>query len=456
VNSPARRVWAVVPAAGRGARFESAQSNPSRGNAPKQYAPLLGATVLEWSLDALLREPRVQGIVLALAADDAHWPSVAASLHDAAPQLSAKVQTTLGGASRQESVMNGLKALQGQAGADDWVLVHDAARPCLTSTDLSALIDALESGNGSLADQINGALLASPVVDTVKRERESIAVDTVDREGLWRALTPQVFGFARLKQALEEVMVLEISVTDEAQAMERLGLPAKLVRGSPFNIKVTRAEDLSVAEAILQSREKSREKSVMRIGQGFDVHAFGEGDHVVMGGVTIAYSKGVVAHSDGDVVIHALCDALLGALGEGDIGQHFPDTDARYRGADSRVFLREVARLMRVAGLALTNADITVLAEAPRVAKHRAAMAANLSEDLGVPAQRINIKATTTERLGFIGRSEGLAASAVVLLESAGSPRGPGSAVAAPAAAAPTVAAPAVAAPVAAPRTAPS
>jgi 2-C-methyl-D-erythritol 4-phosphate cytidylyltransferase/2-C-methyl-D-erythritol 2,4-cyclodiphosphate synthase len=442
VSSPARRVWAVVPAAGRGARFESAQSNSSRGNAPKQYAPLLGATVLEWSLDALLREPRVQGIVLALAADDAHWPAVAASLHAAVPQLSAKVQTTLGGASRQESVMNGLKALQGQAGADDWVLVHDAARPCLTSTDLSALIDALESGSGSLEDQINGALLASPVVDTVKRERESIAVDTVDRDGLWRALTPQVFGFARLKQALEEVMVLEISVTDEAQAMERLGLPAKLVRGSPFNIKVTRAEDLAVAEAILQSREKSR----MRIGQGFDVHAFGAGDHVVMGGVTIAYSKGVVAHSDGDVVIHALCDALLGALGEGDIGQHFPDTDARYRGADSRVFLREVARLMRVAGLSLTNADITVLAEAPRVAKHRAAMAANLSEDLGVPAQRINIKATTTERLGFIGRSEGLAASAAVLLESAGSPRGPGSAGAVPM----------VAAPVAAPRTAPS
>jgi 2-C-methyl-D-erythritol 2,4-cyclodiphosphate synthase len=147
-----------------------------------------------------------------------------------------------------------------------------------------------------------------------------------------------------------------------------------------------------------------------------DVHAFGEGDHVVLGGVRIAHSQGVVAHSDGDVVIHALCDALLGAMGDGDIGQHFPDTDARYRGADSRVFLRVVAERMKAAGLHLVNADITVLAEAPRVAAHRSAMAANLAHDLGAPVQLINIKATTTERLGFIGRKEGLAAMASVLL----------------------------------------
>jgi 2-C-methyl-D-erythritol 2,4-cyclodiphosphate synthase len=154
----------------------------------------------------------------------------------------------------------------------------------------------------------------------------------------------------------------------------------------------------------------------MRIGQGFDVHAFGAGDHVVLGGVRIDHVRGIVAHSDGDVVIHALCDAILGALGAGDIGQHFPDTDPRYRGADSRVFLREVASQMRAARLRLANADVTVLAEAPRIAKHRSAMAANLAADLGAGAQQINIKATTTERLGFIGRGEGLAASAVVLL----------------------------------------
>ena len=201
-----RRVWAVVPAAGRGARFDSSQVN-----APKQYAPLLGATVIEWSLAALLREPRVEGIVIALAADDERWRDIAASLP------TSKVQTAIGGASRQESVMNGLNALATYAAADDWILVHDAARPCLTSADLAALIDAVETADDAA---IAGAVLASPIVDTVKRERGGIAVDTVDRSGLWRALTPQVFGFARLKQALGEVVRLGIAVTDEAQAME--------------------------------------------------------------------------------------------------------------------------------------------------------------------------------------------------------------------------------------------
>ena len=168
-----------------------------------------------------------------------------------------------------------------------------------------------------------------------------------------------------------------------------------------------------MAEIILKGSGINR----MRIGQGFDVHAFGAGDHVILGGVRIEYPQGILAHSDGDVVIHALCDALLGALGAGDIGQHFPDTDARFRGADSRVFLREVGARMHAAGLGLVNADVTVLAEAPRIAKHRGAMAQNLAADLDAAVQSINIKATTTEKLGFIGRGEGLAASAAVLLD---------------------------------------
>jgi 2-C-methyl-D-erythritol 2,4-cyclodiphosphate synthase len=215
-----------------------------------------------------------------------------------------------------------------------------------------------------------------------------------------------------LRHALKEATLAGIAVTDEAQAVERMGLRPTLVQGSPFNVKVTLPEDLIVAARVL----KMTEDTPMRVGQGFDVHAFGAGDHVVLGGVRIAHPKGVVAHSDGDVVIHALCDAVLGAMGDGDIGQHFPDSDPRYRGADSRVFLRVVAARMQAAGLKLINADVTVLAEAPRIAVHRAAMAANLSADLGVPAQLINIKATTTERLGFIGRGEGLAALASVLL----------------------------------------
>jgi 2-C-methyl-D-erythritol 4-phosphate cytidylyltransferase/2-C-methyl-D-erythritol 2,4-cyclodiphosphate synthase len=397
-----RRVWAIVPAAGRGARF-------SAGSAPKQYAPLRGATVLEWSLRALLAEPRVHAVVVALAADDGEWPRIAAKL------ATAKVQVTLGGANRQDSVANGLEYLAAQAAADDWVLVHDAARPCLSAVDLGALLDALGTGPGgagaAAAAGAAGAVLAAPIVDTVKRELGG-RVATVDRSGLWRALTPQVFRYAQLRHALKEAALAGIAVTDEAQAVERLGLHPVLVPGSPFNVKITRPADLAIADSVLRTTEDKP----MRIGQGFDVHAFGAGDHVMLGGVRIAHSQGVVAHSDGDVVIHALCDAVLGALGDGDIGRHFPDSDPKYRGADSRVFLRVVAQRMRAAGLTLINADITVLAEAPRIAAHRTAMAEALSADLGAAAHLINIKATTTERLGFIGRGEGLAALASVLL----------------------------------------
>jgi 2-C-methyl-D-erythritol 4-phosphate cytidylyltransferase / 2-C-methyl-D-erythritol 2,4-cyclodiphosphate synthase len=393
----ARRVWAVVPAAGRGERFASDAAQ----QLPKQYAPLLGASVIEWSLRALLGEPRVEKVVVVVAADDSRWAELAGSVG------SGKLLTAIGGASRQDSVMSGLKRLESLAAPEDWVLVHDAARPCLDPEDVRALIDALDAPSC-------GAVLASPIVDTVKRERAGAAGETVDRQGLWRALTPQVFRLVELERALGDAARLGVTVTDEAQAMERLGFSPRLVQGSPFNIKVTRAADLAVAARILQTTQT--EPRTMRIGHGMDVHAFGEGDHVMLGGVRIAYHRGVVAHSDGDVVIHALCDALLGALGEGDIGRHFPDSDPRYRGADSRVFLRTVAQMMRTAGLRLINADVTVLAEAPRIAAHRAAIAANLAADLGVSAQSINVKATTTERMGFIGRGEGLAAQAVALL----------------------------------------
>ena len=388
----ARRVWAVVPAAGRGERFAAAT--------PKQYAPLLGASVLEWTLRSLLAEPRIDGIVVVVAGDDERWPAMAARLDN--PRL----QTATGGANRQTSVLNGLSYLAGQAGAEDWVLVHDAARPCLTSTELQDLLDAL-------GPDAAGAVLGAPLVDTIKREREGLCVETVDRRGLWRALTPQAFSFSQLRQGLAAAAHAGITVTDEAQAMERMGLQPRLVPGSAFNIKVTRPEDLVAAARIL----KTTGASAMRIGQGFDVHAFGEGSFVVLAGVRIAHPRGIVAHSDGDVVIHALCDAVLGALGQGDIGQHFPDPDPRYRGADSRVFLRAASVRMQAAGLRLVNADITVLAEAPRIAAHRATMAANLAADLGVAPDLINIKATTTERMGFIGRGEGLAAQATVLLD---------------------------------------
>jgi 2-C-methyl-D-erythritol 2,4-cyclodiphosphate synthase len=452
VSAAPRRVWAIVPAAGRGERFAApaAPDAATTGNAAaehraatgdptavqkatavgtasaKQYAPLAGATVIEWSLRALLRDARIHAVVVVLAAGDDTWPAIAARLN------SPKLQTAIGGANRQRSVLNGLDSLSALAAPDDWILVHDAARPCFSARELDALLAALDGAGigptdtgGAVGAQdpaaIAGAVLAAPIVDTVKRELGG-EVATVDRRGLWRALTPQAFAFAQLRHALREATHAGIEVTDDAQAIERMGLRPALVPGSPFNIKVTRAEDLALAERILKMSqsdgriEGEGEGSAMRVGQGFDVHAFGDGDHVMLGGVRIAHSKGVVAHSDGDVVIHALCDALLGAMGDGDIGRHFPDSDPQYRGADSRVFLRVVAERMRAAGFHLVNADVTVLAEAPRIAAHRAAMSANLGADLGVLPQLVNVKATTTERLGFIGRGEGLAATASVLL----------------------------------------
>ena len=410
MTTAVRRIWAIVPAAGRGERFAATAAIPGTVSAgsglPKQYMPLLGKTVLEWSLQPLLTDPRIHAVVVALAAQDANWAAVADKLG------SPKLLTTTGGAHRHESVARGLEFLASLAAPDDWVLVHDAARPCLSRADLKALIDALEPADMKGAAR-QGAVLAAPVADTVKRQAED-SVATVNREGLWRALTPQVFKFGDLQRALAAATAAGFSVTDESQAVERIGLFATLVPGSVFNIKVTRAEDLTTAAQILSMMEGNR----MRVGQGIDVHSYGEGDHVVLGGVRIAHTQGIVAHSDGDVVIHALCDALLGAMGDGDIGQHFPDTDARYRGVDSRVLLRVVAQRMRAAGLHLVNADITVLAEAPRIAAHRGAMAANLAEDLGCAANLINVKATTTEKLGFVGRKEGLAAMASALLAS--------------------------------------
>jgi 2-C-methyl-D-erythritol 4-phosphate cytidylyltransferase/2-C-methyl-D-erythritol 2,4-cyclodiphosphate synthase len=402
MSAPApRRFWAIVPAAGRGERFASAAAT----SVPKQYTPLLGRSVLEWSLRALLSEPRIEGIVVVLASGDERWPELARRLD------SSKLLTAIGGAHRQDSVMSGLEFLAARASAEDWVLVHDAARPCVSSADIAALADALDSPGSAGDAKLQGVVLAAPIVDTVKRAADR-SIETIDRAGLWRALTPQVFAYEPLRRALQDAARAGVTVTDEAQALERIGIRAGLVAGSPFNIKVTRPEDLDTAAEILKMREKSQ----MRIGQGVDVHAFGAGDHVVLGGVRIAHSQGIVAHSDGDVVIHALCDALLGAMGDGDIGQHFPDSDARYRGVDSRVFLRVVAQRMVAAGWHLTNADITVLAESPRIGAHRGAMSANLAADLKVSPDVINIKATTTERLGFIGRKEGLAAMASVLL----------------------------------------
>jgi 2-C-methyl-D-erythritol 4-phosphate cytidylyltransferase/2-C-methyl-D-erythritol 2,4-cyclodiphosphate synthase len=242
---------------------------------------------------------------------------------------------------------------------------------------------------------------------------------TVDRSGLWRALTPQMFRFGALRKALEAAHDAGRMPTDESQALEWTGAQPLLVTGSPANMKVTTAHDLIVAEAILTARHPPSTEQAMRIGSGFDVHTFGEGDFVMLGGVRVPYGRGVVAHSDGDVILHALCDALLGAAGLGDIGQHFRDDDPQWRGADSKGFVRGVLAMLTERDLAVVNADITVLAEAPRLSKHREEIRLSIAQLLKVPPDFVNVKATTTEKLGFLGRGEGLAAQAVVLLRAA-------------------------------------
>jgi 2-C-methyl-D-erythritol 4-phosphate cytidylyltransferase/2-C-methyl-D-erythritol 2,4-cyclodiphosphate synthase len=387
--------WLIMPAAGSGSRFGAA--------VPKQYAPLLGRAVIEWALAPFLADPQCSGIVVALAPEDPWWPQVAA-------RLPVPVTTVLGGAHRSESVLKGLQGLGGRAGERDWVLVHDAARPCLTPEDLARLLRALEH-------EETGGLLASPGADTLKYgpAGDQTTVDrTVDRTGLWRALTPQMFRCGALRQALEAAHHAGRTPTDESQALEWAGARPRLVAGSAANLKVTTAQDLVVAAAILNTTAEQ----AMRIGSGFDVHTFGEGEFVMLGGVRVPYGRGVIAHSDGDVILHALCDALLGAAGLGDIGQHFRDDDPQWRGADSKGFVRGVLVMLGERNLAVVNADITVLAEAPRLSQHREEIRRSIAELLEVATDCVNVKATTTEKMGFLGRGEGLAAQAVVLLRS--------------------------------------
>jgi 2-C-methyl-D-erythritol 4-phosphate cytidylyltransferase / 2-C-methyl-D-erythritol 2,4-cyclodiphosphate synthase len=390
--------WLIMPAAGSGSRFGA--------QVPKQYANLSGRTVIEWALAPFIADPHCTGIMIALAAEDAWWPQVAS-------RLPASIATVAGGAHRSESVLNCLRGLGARADDGDWVLVHDAARPCLPDADLAKLLR-------ELRDDDTGGLLAAPGADTLKYgpAMGRTAVDrTVDRTGLWRALTPQMFRFGALRKALEAAHAAGRTPTDESQALEWVGARPLLVEGSAANIKVTTAQDLVVAAAILSSKHASRTEQAMRIGSGFDVHTFGEGEFVMLGGVRVPYGRGVVAHSDGDVILHALCDALLGAAGLGDIGQHFRDDDPQWRGADSRGFVRGVLAMLRERHLGVINADITVLAEAPRLSKHREEIRRSIAELLEVPPDRVNVKATTTEKMGFLGRGEGLAAQAVVLLD---------------------------------------
>ena len=382
--------WLVMPAAGSGRRFGGAM--------PKQYQTLGAGSVIQHALAPFLADARCAGVVVAL---DPHDTRFGALPEARDPRL----KRVPGGARRCDSVRIALDAID----ADDaaWVLVHDAARPCVTVREISALLAACEH------DAVGG-LLALPVADTLKRADEAERVlKSPPRAGLWRALTPQMFRLGLLRRALRAAHDAGRDPTDEAQAVEWLGEAPRLVAGNSGNLKITTAADLALAAAMLGEGTTSM---ALRIGSGFDVHAFGPGDGLMLGGVRVPWQRGVIAHSDGDVLLHALTDALLGAAGLGDIGQHFPDSDLRWRGAASTQFVQHAVHLLAAAGWRVVNADLTLLAEAPRLGPHRAAIRAGVAAALGVAPELVNVKATTTEELGFLGRGEGLAAQATVLI----------------------------------------
>lgn len=385
------KVAVVIVAAGRGARAGQADG-------PKQYQRIGGRAVIARTLDMFLAHPRIGPVVVAIHADDS------ALFRSAAGASADRVITVTGGASRQDSVRLGLLALRGHA--PNQVLVHDAVRPFVDAE----LIDRTIAGIG----ERQGALPALPVADTLKRESAAGMIgETVSRNGLHAAQTPQGFPFWPILAAHEKAHHLgKTDFTDDAAIAEWAHIPVKIVRGSPDNVKLTWARDISMADQRL-SGERPRFPDI-RTGNGYDVHAFEPGDHVVLCGVSIPHDKKLAGHSDADVGLHALTDALLATCGAGDIGTHFPPSDPQWKGVASRIFVEHAAKLVRAHGGRIANADITLICEAPRVGPHREAMTETLSAMLAISRDRISIKATTNEKLGFVGREEGIAAIATV------------------------------------------
>jgi 2-C-methyl-D-erythritol 4-phosphate cytidylyltransferase/2-C-methyl-D-erythritol 2,4-cyclodiphosphate synthase len=388
----------LIVAAGRGTR--------AAGVFPKQYAQLGASSVLARALGVFLEHPAVDLAMVVIAeADGDLYGKAVASDH---PKLTLPA---LGGATRQRSVLNGLRALA--ASSPSQVLIHDAARPFVTPDIVGRVLDALKHGPGAIA--------AVPLADTLKRAGSDGRIEgTLEREGLWRAQTPQGFHFADILKAHDAALAAgREDLTDDAAVAEWAGIPVQLVLGSEANVKLTTAEDLAMADRIVRIDQAVGE---VRTGQGFDVHRFTTGDHVWLCGVRIAHTHALDGHSDADVALHALTDALLGAIGDGDIGQHFPNTDPRWRGAASHLFLEDAARRVHARGGAISNVDVTLLCEAPKIGPHREAMRTRIAAILQIGVSRVAVKATTTEGLGFTGRREGIAAlaTATVVLRQGG------------------------------------
>lgn len=377
----------LIVAAGRGHRLQ--------GDVPKQYRRLGGEPVLRRTVRACQDGNGGETVRVVIHPDDRPLYERAVGDLGLPPPVD-------GGATRQDSVRLGLESVA--AAPPDQVLIHDAARPFVDRAILARVRAALDAGWA-------GAIAALPVVDTLKRVDGDDGADavtiaaTVDRRRLWRAQTPQGFRFADILAAHRALAGCDL--TDDAAVAEQAGLAVTLVAGSEDNMKITSEDDWRRAE------RQAGGACEIRTGTGVDVHRFGDGDHVMLCGLRIAHERGLVGHSDADVALHALTDALLGAIAAGDIGHHFSPSDDRWKGASSDRFLRRAGELVAERGGLVVNVDVTIIGERPRIGPHREAMRQSIASILGLAIDRVSVKATTTERLGFTGRGEGLAAEAI-------------------------------------------
>ncbi len=391
---------ALIVAAGRGLR--------AGGGMPKQYRDVAGAPVLRHTVRAFLDHPAIDGVCVVIHEDDR-------ALYDAAVAGLDILPPAHGGATRQQSVALGLESLVPLAPRA--VLIQDGARPLTDADTISRVLETLGPHAGAIA--------AQPASDTIKRAASdtdgplALIAETVPRETLWRAQTPQGFLFAPILEAHRQAAGREL--TDDAAVGEAAGLDVALVQGSDRNIKITSPDDFQLAERLMAENTQPRGETVQswetRTGLGFDVHAFEPGNAVILGGVEIPHEAKLKGHSDADVGLHALTDALFGAMVDGDIGQHFPPSDPQWKGAASDQFLIHAVERLRARGGRLVHLDLTLICERPKIGPHREAITGRIAEIVGVTPDRVSVKATTTEQLGFTGRREGIAAQAAVTIE---------------------------------------
>ncbi len=382
----------VIPAAGSGSRMGLP--------VPKQFILLKGIPVLVRTVQCFLAVKNIHPLIIALPAEHVESTRMLLSTFLSGDQLD-RLVLVAGGKTRQDSVLAGLTALPPET---EIVLVHDGARPFVNPEIIQQCLEAAVLSGAAVA--------AVQVKDTIKRTDETGRItQTIDRRGLWQAQTPQAVRLSLLRKAYEVARKKKFQGTDEASLLEKAGYAVSVVPGSEYNIKITRKNDLKIAERLLE------ESVLMKIGHGFDAHRFGLGRLLILGGVTISFDLGLEGHSDADVLTHALIDALLGAMGKGDIGGHFPDNDPQYKDISSLKLLKHVIGEMKTMRLSICNADITVICQRPKLSPFIAEIKDTIAATCSISSDLVNIKATTTEMMGFTGRGEGIATHAVVLLQ---------------------------------------